>query len=316
MNIADIITEYGAYYEDAGQNAQRLSKQLYFQNDFDQLFTIRESNDSVYRLGSAAVGRLAQPFQKAFTPTGAATFTPQPIQTYRVKVDFEDYPDELEESWLGFLQSEDHDRSKWPFVKWLLEEHITPRFNEDILLNEAFSGVYAAPTPGTPGGAGTAMDGIRKIINDHITAGDITPIATGAWDADPATFVTQVETFVKAIPQRYRKQKMSLIMNDDLHVRFQEGMIAKYNMNYNQADLDLVRLYKNITVVGTEVLGNSAKIWCTPKENQYCIWKHGKKQGTYGIESEDRKVKIWNDFRKGYGFVIPQIVYTNDQDLV
>jgi hypothetical protein len=316
MTVSDIISEYGAYYLNSGQNAQRLYKQLYYQNTFDQLFTIRETNNTLFQLGSAALSRLAQPFQKAWTPTGAVTFTAAPIQLKKIKGDFEDYPDELEESWLGFLASGDLDRKEWPFVRWLMEEHLIPKMSQDVILNEAYAGEFAAVTPGTAGAAGTAMNGVKKIINDHITAGDITPFAIGAWSTTATDFVTELETeFVQAIDARYQNQPMTLVMSIPLLNRFRAGQAAKYNLYYGQAELDRFFLHPNITVHGDEALGSSQKVWCTPKENQYCVWKHGKNQGMWEIESEDRKVKLWTDFFKGYGFVIPGIVYTNDLEL-
>lgn len=316
MNVADIITEYGAYYVNSGQNTQRLHRQLYYENDFDELFTQVQTTDTVYQLASSVFTRLAQPFQTDFTPLGDVEFSPAPIMTYGIKADGKFNPDELENTWLAFLASGDHDRSTWPFIRWLLEVHMVPKLQEDILLNEAYSGVYAAPTAGTPGGAGTAMNGVKKIINDHITAGDITPIATGAFSADAATFVGEIEAFVEAIPEKYRTQKMKLVMSQALFARFRKGQHVTYNQYYDKVEETVLLLYPNIEVHGTAALGSSQKIWCTPMENAYCVWKYGEKQGDFGIESEDRSVKVWTDFRKGYGFVIPQIVYTNDQDLV
>lgn len=47
----------------------------------------------------------------------------------------------------------------------LVEGHLYARMDEDYELNEIFFGKLAAPTPGTPGAAGTGMDGIRTIID-------------------------------------------------------------------------------------------------------------------------------------------------------
>jgi hypothetical protein len=38
--------------------------------------------------------------------------------------------------------------------------------------------------------------------------------------------------------------------------------------------------------------------------------------GRYSIEQEDRKVKVWTDFSMGLGFILHEIVFTNDLDLI
>lgn len=316
MDVAALVSEYGAHYIDEGQNMQRLTRQLYYGNSFDELFTIVRTDNTTYRGASSLVTRLAQPFQQDWTPLGDVEFVPAPIETYGIKMDVDVNPDELVKTWMGWATSNDHDRAEWPFIRWLLEVHLVPKFTEDIMLNEAYNGEFAAVTPGTAGAAGTAMDGLKKIINDWITAGRISPFTIGAWSADPETFVTQLEDdFIGAIEEKYQRQTMTLVMNVSLYNRFRAGQLAKYNKHYEQASTERFMLFPNITVVGEPALGSSEKVWCTPKENQILAWKYGEKGADFGIESRHRTVSIFTDFYKGYGFLIPEIVFTNNLDL-
>jgi hypothetical protein len=317
MNVTDLKAEFGAYYQAGSQNVKDLVKQIYFKSETDALFTTVDTDDTVIRRSSAQMGRLLQPFQKKWSPTGTLTFSPVEIKLYPMKFDFEDYPDELVESWAGFLTDNNLNRKEWPFIKWLISEHILEGTEQDYELNEVFEGVYAAPgTPGTAGAAGTAMDGIRKILNDHITAGRITPIATGALSTDPVTFVGQIEAFCAVVDERYRFEKMNLVMNKTLAARFKTGNRLKYNMSYSQVD-DLITVVDyNKTVVGVSSHKTSAKIWMTPKINAICGRKGKKNEKAVNIEGLDRLVKIYSDWFKGVGFIIPELVFTNDQDLI
>lgn len=317
MNVADIITEFDAFYLNSGQGKKDLAKLIYFRSEIDELFTPVNTNDTVIRRGSSTMTRLLQPFQKGWSPTGAVTFKAHEIPLFKMKMDFEDYPDELEETWLGFLAAGGLDRKTWPFVKWLIQEHLMPQLIEDYELNEVYGGVYAAPgTPGTAGAVGTAMNGIKKTINDMVTAGDITTTATGAPSTTPSTWVGQVEDFVEAIDTRYRGKKMTLAMNQTLFTRFKKGMRTKYNVNYEQAG-SLVNVidFPNITVKGFEGLGSSEKIFCTPRENAICGMKKVKNMSKFQVENVDRMVKIYNDWFKGVGFIFGELVFTNDRDL-
>jgi hypothetical protein len=128
---------------------------------------------------------VVQPFQKQFTPLAGVTFQPVEIKQFRMKVGAQEYPDELEATWLGFLDSPEVDRKAWPFVRWYVEVYLIPQIKQDIELNEIYQGVYAAPEAGTPGAAGTSMDGLKITINRHIANGLISPIATGTVETDP-----------------------------------------------------------------------------------------------------------------------------------
>lgn len=314
MNVNDIKTEFGAFYLNSGQGPNDLAKILNHPAATDELFTEIRTENTIIRRGISSLSRVLQPFQKDWSPTGDVTFTPRQIQLYGIKVDVVDYPDQLVESWLGFLASNNTDRKTWPISRWWAMQ-IAMQQAEDWELNEVFAGVQAAPaTAGTAGAAGTAVNGIRKIINDFVTAGDIVPISTGAPDADDVLFVTQVEEFVDAIDYRYRSVPMTIAMSLDNAAKYRRGMRAKYNMNYGQAnDLMAVINYPNITVKGYRSFGNSNKMFCTPRANAILGKKNVGRNVT--VESIDRQIKLWWDEHRGIGFVIPQLVFTNDQDL-
>lgn len=319
MNVTDIVTEFGAYYLNHGQGRKDLKQLLYFKSETDELFTRVNTEDNVIRQGSASMNRLLQPFQKTWSPTGEITFEAHTINLYGQKIDFQDYPDELYRSWLGFLGNNNLDRKTWPFVRYIIEKHIVPKSIEDYELNEVFAGSYLAPpTPGTAGAAGTAMDGIKKIINDGITATTITPIVTGAFSADPATFCGEIEAFVEAIDIRDRDRvPMTIAMSPVLALRYKKGKQAKYNVNYFQAD-DLMNLmhFPHIKVKGYQSHAGSEKIWCTPIENAICGVRGANKRNILRVENVDRQVKIYSDWDKGVGFILHERLYTNDQDTV
>jgi hypothetical protein len=317
MNVADLITEFGAYYLNHGQGVKDLHSILRFQTETDALFTVVNTDDTVIRRGSTTMTRLLQPFQKSWSPTGTVGIAPAEIKLFKMKVDFQDYPDELEETWAGFLADNKVDRKEWPFVKWLMTQEILAQIEQDYELNEVYKGVFAAPgTPGTAGAVSTAMDGIKEIINNHIDAGDTTAYATGALSATAATFTAQIEEFAKdAIPIQYRNQPLMIAMAPELEMLYKEGKREIYNMSYAQeADLTTIADLPMIKVVGAPSMIGSKKIWCTPKKNAIVGYKRAAKP-QLTAESVDRQIKIFGDFYKGVGFVIPELIWTNDQEL-
>lgn len=315
MNIADIKTEFGAYYLNNGQNLSRLFKLLNIQSVTDSVLTPIKTDETVWRASKATLGRVLQPFQKAWTPINDLVFTPVAIEQFKQKIDSEEYPDDLEATWLGFLSGDGLDRKTWPFVRWFVEVMLIPQAIEDYELNEVYKGVFAAPAAGTAGAAGTAINGIKKAINDHVTAGRITPIVTGAPDADNKIFVDQIESFVDAVNIRYQHIPMQLCMQPSLERRFMKGYRALYGKDTDYKGSNGHVDFSNVDIKGLPSMIGSNKIWMTPKGNGIHLGKRTQNKNAAQIESVDRKIKLFSDWSSGVGFIIPEIVFTNDQDL-
>ena len=319
ITTTDLVNEFGAYYQKNGQGVKDIYRKLRYGTVTEQLFKKINTVDTKKDIVEAVHDRVVQPYQSAFTPISSLEFKPHTIPLYKVKIDLELLPDELIETWVAFLEGEGIDRKSWPFVKWYIANEVLPQSLEDWEMNEVFAGVKAAIIPGTAGAAGTSTNGIKKIINDHITAGDITTIATGALSSDPETFVGQIESFMEAISKLYWKKKMKLAMNEDRHQLFLRGMDLKYNVNFlKQADMERVRFFKASVFACPSMVG-SDKIWCTPQGNAVCYVKYGQNGNRVDVKNSGanpRALQIYTDWYKGLGFLVPGLVFTNDQDLV
>lgn len=314
--INDVIAQFGAYYLQQGQNLTRLYELLRRATQTESMFTPVNTDDTIWRAAKTLFSRVVQPFQKQFTPLAGVTFVPVAIQQFKMKVDAQEYPDELEASWLGFLDGEGIDRKAWPFVRWYCEVYLIPQVKQDIETLEIYQGVYQAPVAGTPGAAGTSMDGIKVTINRHITAGRITPIITGALATDLLDFVNQVEGFVDGIDKAYWNIPMMLGCSETLERRFLRGQERKYGKNTGGGALGNVVNNTNITLKGLVSHQNTEKFWCTPVANAIMLRKRIQNQTAIQVENVDRLLKFFTDFSMGIGYIIPEIVFTNDRDLV
>lgn len=313
MVISDIITEFGAYYLKSGQNASRIYSMLRANTKTTELFTPVMTDETVWRAAQAVQNRILQPFQKAFTAIDGAELKPVAIEMFKMKADSSQYPDDLEASWLGFLAGSGNDRKTWPFVRWYVETVLIPQIKEDEELNEIFWGVYAAPTPGTAGAAGTAMNGINKIIMDLEDANRITPISTGALASDPQDFCEQVEAFADQINAKYASAVMPIAMSEANARKYARGVNAKYGVNTNQFGKDLYAVAgTNLTVVGLPSMLGSNAMWATPKSNAVKLMKRTENINNFNVENVDRQVKFYTDYSAGVGFIIPEAVFIND----
>ncbi|WP_310395719.1 hypothetical protein [Hymenobacter sp.] len=314
--IADVVAQFGAYYLNQGQNLTRLYQLLRSATTTESMFTPVNTDDTLWRAAKTLFSRVVQPFQKAFTPLAGVTFVPVAIEQFKMKVDAQEYPDELEASWLGFMDGESIDRKAWPFVRWYVEVYLIPQIKQDIEFNEIYQGVFAVPTAGTAGPAGTSLNGLKKTLNGHISAGRIEPIITGALDATPEGLVEQMEAFADGIHKDYWNIPMMLGCSEEVARRFLRGQERKYGKNTGGGALGLVINNTNITLQGLPSHRNTEKIWCTPKGNAIMLRKRIQNQSQILVESVDRLLKFFTDFSMGIGFIIPEIVFTNDRDLV
>ncbi|HRH61280.1 MAG TPA: hypothetical protein PL045_11950, partial [Chitinophagaceae bacterium] len=230
----------------------------------------------------------------------------------------------------GFLADlEELDRSKWPFVRWWMQNHIMPKKDEDLELNEYFNGVYAAPTPGTAGAVNTSMNGLRKAIRVYNTAGRTNlgdsgsgPIATGAPSADVADWCTQVEEFVNDIPSQFRSRIDYVFMSKDNELHYKQGKRKKYGKDINFVDqngvpgLITIEDYPNIKVKGLESHTGSDLIWCTIPENRIRPVKKASLANTMLVQQfAPRVVSAYSDWWEVLNFEVPEFVFHNDQDL-
>ncbi len=312
----DVITAFGAYYIDQGQNMTNLKMRPFQPFETLEAFTVFPTDETVFRMSDVQVGEILQPYQDTFTPKGSVTFEPVQIGMFQQKIDQAYNPNNLVASWLGFLTANKTNRLEWPFVAWFISVYLMKQVDKDLETKGIYSGVYAAPTPGTAGTAIGAMNGAKKLINDAITASKITPITFGTPATDPVDFCVQVETFCKGIPELYWGEKIQFNMSKTLALRYQEGRRIKYNMYYAQeSDLNKIGLFPNFEVAGRFSMNGSNKIWGTPLYNAWAPVKGYSNKNGFELEKVDRKVKIYTDWWMGIGFVMYDLVFTNDQDL-
>ena len=315
ITSSQVVTDFGAYFIDAGQNENNIHEML--REDFMDMndFTVVESEDTVLREVNTAYAEVLQSFQTAFTPKGGITFTPKAIQLFNVKVDQSFYPDALKNQYIAFLTSNNLDRTTWPFVRFFAK-YVIGQIKADMVKN-LYGAAYAAPAPGVAGAASASFDGLKKIINAGIVATTITPIVTGAPNATAATWAGQVETFAKGIPELYWETPMTIQTSRALALRYKEGRRTKYNSNYAQtSDALAIQDFEQIAVSGRGSMTGVTKIWGTPKMNAIMAFKGGSNSQIMEVEKVDRMVKVYTDFWFGVGFINDALVFTNDQDLV
>src|SRR5437868_454095 len=101
--VTDVVAQFGAFYKPGSDNAKNLRSVLYNGIETAKYFQDRPTEDTIWRGNLASLDRVVQPFQKAFTPISDITFTPNQFDLFKLKIDLNIDPDDIEATYLGFL---------------------------------------------------------------------------------------------------------------------------------------------------------------------------------------------------------------------
>ena len=312
ITTAAIIAEYGAYYQDAGQNKKRILTMLSQGRQITGLATPIKTDDTIFRLANATFRSLVQPFQKTFTQKGGVEIVPNEIRQFRFKIDDEFMPDELYATWLGFLTAKQVDRKEWPFVKWLIEVYYNRQIDQDMELNEYYKGVYAAPVAGVTGADGTGMNGLKKLIQEGVDAGTINPVNIGPLTTE--SIFDQVEEFTDKIAEVYQGIPMDICMSQHWAKKYLQDKRAQgFYQRKSDKEVNLDVDFTPQTVKGLACMVGTNDIFCTPSENFLHISPATITKNTFKLEESKRSVAVLGDWSEGLGFGINQAVWTNIQ---
>lgn len=309
LTTTAIVQEYGAYYLNSGQNMARLLQLLFYKRESLKHFTPIKTDDTVYRMAQGRISSLVQSFQKGWTPKGDLEFVPNELKLHKMKVDFEVYPDDIEDNWLGFLASNSLDRKEWPLVRYILESYIYNQIAEDLELNEIYKGVYTAPTAGTAGVAGNSMDGLKKALK-HADVNHDSTIGT----LDGSTIYDQAEAIFELVSERYQTTQMNIHFAPKWHRAFlkDKRSLGYYDLTGPGSINDSLD-FSPSKVVGLPSMIGTNDWFVTPKTNAIHLTKKGENAGKVKIEEAKRCVNILTDWWEGVGFGINELVWTNVQ---
>lgn len=324
-----LVAAFGAKYADEGQNLrENITKQLFEPTKADGFFQLRPTKSDIFKGAYAEVSSILQAFHKNFNANGDLTFKPMSIELGEFKIDASMFPDDVKNSYAGFLQQlEKPERKNWDMVSWFIKEMAIPKMREEYEKDVVWRGwKFDGTFNGTPTVNGTTfqrqlksadtanpanatMDGIWLQILRNLSRVNV--INTGALDANDVTFVGQVEAFARGIAAPLRAKIDYIFMSEDNYLRYIDGVKEKYNKYYAQ-EQDLTKIAgTSIKVEWLRGMDDSDKIWGTPEMNRVRP-THTDNDGLVDVQAEKRAVNILHDHKKAIGFLAPELVVTND----
>lgn len=310
FSLADLNATLGAYVRKYESSIMR----AIFQGIQLENYTRKVSGvTSQYVITQSQSAEVLQAYQPAFTPKGETEFSAVINNVRQIKIDYQiSEIDELYNSYMSWMADEKKERKDWPFVKWLVVNEIVPKAIEEMDYN-SYNGVYVAPTSGTAGPSIAAVDGFKKVIADLITATTLVPIATGAITA--TNIVDKVESFVDSLAPKYQAMSAPILMSETNARRYWRDYRNNFggNNNYGGGDANLKVDATNKMVIGIAAMNGSDRFIHTPKENMLTLFDSIEYPTNLQTQQDVRVIKMFGDFKRGYGFGDARHLFVNDQ---
>lgn len=319
IDVATLKSEFGTYIQ---TNQKSILTALTQKTVSQNFMTTIASKDLAWRAAKAVIDDLVQGFQKAWTYKGTATFTPLEIVQRRHKIDFEFYPDDVFESWLGFLTDESTDRKTWPISRYIIEKLIVPKVLDNRELKLIGKGDYAAIVEGVAQTTGLSMDGFCTILKDKRSAGtsnvNFFNDASSFPGAPSASNVVDfIEAFVDWIGELYQTMNLPIFQSNAWYKAYQRKYRELYgsNADFSKALAGQVD-YSNNTLQPLPSMAGENIFFLTPKENFIRLINANDGASNIFVESVDRKIKVFADWHESVGFAMEEAIfaYVPDED--
>lgn len=311
INTDFIVQEYGNLYQQRGQGLDRIKRALIQKSETLEKYAIHKRiTDDIYEMANDEFQPVLQPFRVPFEPMGGVKFYPNPIKMQRVKVDLKLTPDQITESWLGFLEGKGVDRSQWPIVRYMIEVYLKTQIDYDREMNAVYFG--ERQSNGTS--PSTCMDGIRKHLIAGASADYPINVIKGIGTLSAESVLDQVEAFSKKIAPIYQNQPIVICVSQEFQRAFLENKRAAgyYWLNGPEDINNRVDFTKQV-VMGLPCMAGSKDMFAFTTGN--LLWLTRKDKFNFDVQKEDRYVKILGDWREGIGFGVNKMVWTTEETI-
>lgn len=310
MDVKEIVTAFGAYYQNSGQNTKRILLALMQGAETPKFMTPIKTEDTVFRLAQAHMKKLVQPFRKGWHPVNAASFTPNELKLFKMKVDDEITPDDVESTWLGFLAGQNLERKDWPLVKYLIETMYIPQIHQDMELDAYFWGVRKEPVGDAAVSPADSMDGLYIQLQRGVDKSSVN-LVDNIGKLDPAKVFDQVEAFDDGIKGVYRNAPMNIYVAPEMLKAYLRDKRSQgfYDM---RSDLEVNSQvdFSPRKVVGLPSMTGYEYMFATPQGNLLHLTKREVNKTSIKIEESKREVALLCDWWEGVGFGMDGVVWT------
>jgi hypothetical protein len=315
FDLTELVASLGNYH-------RTFSDQLYsklINRDYSQKYfrTVAGVKDE-YVADEFMISEITQPYQKAWTPKGIVSFAPAIIKARPIKVDIEFEPKDLEQTWEGKRIDGSLPEGQ-DFLESYIFDQIIAKIKREIEYKIAYTGVYKAPTPGTPGAAQDSADGLLTVVDAGITAGTIEGIDTGAIDETNA--IDSLEAVYDAVDDEYKDGELIALVDGTVARAYKRDYRSAYgpNQDYTAMGKEGSEFYidgTNCKVVTAAGLNGTGRVIITLPDNLIRVIDGTQEDSNFNVrfQVDKRIIDTLADFKMGWGFGITDgLVWANKE---
>ncbi len=303
-----------------------LLKRIY-QGFSDAAFFSIVNTNTDFIASDAIHTEVSQQFTPEWTPKGSMKFTPIRIAYRRHKINETVKPAELLSSWLLYLYQQGKSQAEQPFIRYVIEQHIIPKVQEDIQLSMIAKGKYkpvslASLTPGTPGSAAKdSMDGIETILvegkagtNPSAAKINFYKNARNVLSMTDQEAHDYIDTFADAIRGQFVNKQIEIHCAPEVLTKYQRAEF-KLTGVYTGKENDGSIRFTSAVLVPMKSMYNSPILFATPKENMKMVVDLSHPENCINdIQKQDYDVKIFGEYSLSVGFAIAEAVFASVPD--
>ena len=328
IDTSELKTEFGKYVD---ANRIEILRGLFGQTESTQYMSSIITDKTEVRASQASViGTVLQQFVPAWTPSGAAKFTPLTIKNYKCKLNVPIIPSDIMEDIIGYMYDEQATQlQSMPVVRYILNKLIFPKLDEEreqALATGRFvenvadgNGAFSASTPGESmnGYLTQLVDKYNYDADDsHTTKSGIrwlqkgvTIVTTGSSKNVRVTIDAAVKEVADLYPL-YAKKAMKVHIDPVLADAYRREYLEEYKWLKNQDgthknDID----FSNFTFAECEGLRGTKCFFITPKENFKHLMSHNPQNVSLRFQEADYTVKVFGEWWEGTGFWMAEAIF-------
>lgn len=328
IDTQELKTEFGKYVD---SNRLEILKGLFGKTESTECMSTIITDKTEVRANQASViGTVLQQFVPAWTPSGAAKFTPLTIKNFKCKLNVPIIPSDIMEDIIGYMYDEQASTlQSMPVVRYILNQLIFPKLDEEreqALATGRFvenvadgNGAFSASTPleSMTGYLTQLVDKYNYDADDtHTTKSGIrwlqkgvTINVTGANKNVRVTIDAAVKEVADLYPL-YAKKAMKVHIDPVLADAYRREYLEEYKWLKNQDgthknDID----FSNFTFAELEGLRGTGCFFITPKENFKHLMSHNPQNVTLRFQEQDYMVKIFGEWWEGTGFWMAEALF-------
>ena len=311
LNASEIVREFGQYYVKEGQNRQRLVRALTVMPvTLEKHARHIRTTETTYKMANYRFGSVLQPFSPTFNPISDIEFVANEIPLRKIKVNARFTPDEIEDSWLGFMSGNTtRNKKDWPIVRFLMEEYLANQIAEDREMNMVYRGVRddQGTTPGS------CVDGIHKLLVDGAGKSYPVNVISGLGELTEENAFDYIEAFDRAIDSRYWNRPVTIFVAPEIYRAF----LTAYRANgfytiYKENDINGVIDFtgRNHVLAPLPSMSGTKHIFATVPDNLLWLTNRDMNTASADVQAIHYDVDLMLDWWEGIGFACNQMVWT------